>query len=277
MAAEAKRLKRFSIAQRLWHLALVVIFFLMGITGLAWMYIETGWGRMLAAPFGGWQGALEWHRIAGLVLLALFALHILYSLMQIEWRHPFRWLAGPDSLMMQFGDVKGFFQHLGWIFGLREHPRYDRWSWYEKFDYWAVWWGFMIVGVTGLVLYNPVLSSDYMPGWLINVALWIHRIEALMAMVHIFTVHFYLEHFRPKALPFNAAMFDGTIPMSEAEEAHGAWVDRLEMEGKLEAHLVPEPPVALRIAYFIGGYALIALGIFLLVFAFANVAAVSLF
>ncbi len=276
MPANQKRLKRFTVTHRLWHLLLIILFMTLGLTGLAWMYIETAWGQLLAAPFGGYQGALDWHRIAGLFFLAGFAFHLIYLLARIDWKRFPRSLLGPDTLVFQWVDIKGFFQHFLWIFGLAKAPRFDRWSWWEKFDYWAVWWGLVIVGITGLMLYNPVLSSDYIPGWLLNIALWVHRIEAVLAMGHVFTVHFYVENFRPTALPFNASMFDGTISLEDAREEHPEWVARLEKEGRLDKLMVPEPPVPLRILYFLGGYAIIALGLFLLIFALLNFGALTL-
>ena len=271
------RLKRFSVVQRLWHFGLIVLFMFMGVTGLAWMFIETPFGQLLAAPFGDYRDVLYWHRIAGLVFLAGFALHILYLLTRIDWSRVGRSLLGPDSLVFQGRDLKGMIQHVGWIFGLAKAPAFERWSWWEKFDYWAVWWGLLILGVTGLMLYDPVLTSEYMPGWLLNVVLWVHRIEALLAMGHIFIVHFFVENFRPTALPLNAAMFDGTMTLAQAREEHPAWVARLEREGRLRSQLVPEPPVVLRIAYFLSAYAIIALGLFLLVFMVMNLGALTLF
>jgi len=248
----------------------------MSVTGLAWMYLETPWGKGVAGWFGGWENTLYIHRIAGLVLLAGFAGHILYILMRVDWKNFPKSLMGPESLVMQWVDVKGFFAHLGWIFGLSKTPQFDRWGWWEKFDYWAVWWGFMIVGVTGLILYDPVLSADFMPGWMLNVMLWVHRVEAVMAMGHIFTIHFFVENFRPQTFPFNNTMFEGSMSLEEAREEHPAWVARLEKEGKLESSLVAPPPVWLRILYFGVGYAIIGLGLFLLIFALANVAQLTL-
>jgi cytochrome b subunit of formate dehydrogenase len=173
--------------------------------------------------------------------------------------------------------VKGFIGHLGWVFGINQLPRYDRWSWWEKFDYWAVWWGLMIVGITGLMLYDPVLTSDYMPGWTLNVALWVHRIEAVLAMGYTFIIHFTIEHWRPSAFPFNAAMFDGTMDLEEAKHEHPEWVARLDREGRLGEALAIPPPVPLRILYFLFGYSIIILGVFLLVFAIANAALLTLF
>jgi len=277
MTEERTRLKRFSPANRLWHLGLVLVFMTLSVTGIAWMYYETAWGRGLASLFGGYGGTLEVHRIAGLVMMAGFAAHIVFMLTQIDWKGFPRSLIGPDTLVFQWVDVKGFFAHLGWIFGLREHPNFDRWSWWEKFDYWAVWWGLIIVGVTGLMLYDPVLTSQFMPGWLLNVALWVHRIEAVLAMGHIFTIHFIVAHWRPSAFPYNASMFDGSVDLEDARHEHPGWVARLEKEGRLDAALVAPPPVPLRILYFVVGYAIILLGVFLLVFAIANAALLTLF
>ncbi|MCO5762851.1 MAG: cytochrome b/b6 domain-containing protein [Chromatiaceae bacterium] len=269
-------IRRFTPVQMLFHGALIVTFMLLSITGLAWMFIETAWGQSLAAPFGGYTGALEVHKITGLILLGLFAIHIFYTLYHVDWKRPSRTLRGPDSLVFQWRDVKDFFRHLGWILGLSEEPQFDRWSWWEKFDYWAVWWGFMIVGVTGLMLYNPVLTSQYLPGWLLNVALWMHRIEAVLAMAHIFTIHFFIEHFRPRNFPFSATMFEGSKDIDHLREEHPAWIARLEAEGRLEALRVNPAPVPLRILYFGVGYALIGLGVLLLVFGLINVTLLTL-
>ena len=271
-----KNLKRFTRTQMMFHFGLIITFMLLSVTGLAWMYIETSWGQLLAAPFGGYTGALYVHKITGLILLVLFGIHIIYTLWNIDWKHFPSSLLGPDTLIFQWRDVKGFVARLGWIFGLSKQPRFDRWSWWEKFDYWAVWWGLMIVGITGLMLYNPVLTSEYMPGWLLNIALWVHRIEAILAMAHIFSIHFFIEHWRPHSFPFNASMFEGSVDLEHLRKEHPAWVERLEAEGHLQNLLVKPAPVPIRILYFGLGYALIGLGVFLLIFGLINITLLTL-
>ena len=271
-----KNVKRFTPVQILFHWALIVFFMLLSVTGLAWMYIETQWGQALAAPFGGYTGALDWHKITGLVLLVFFAVHIVYTIWNLDWKRFPGSLMSRDSLVFQWRDVKDIFLHLGWILGISKGPKFDRWSWWEKFDYWALWWGFMIVGITGLMLYDPVLSSDYMPGWLLNVALWVHRIEAVLAMAHIFTIHFFIEHWRPRCFPFSATMFEGSKDIEHMREEHPAWIARMEAEGRLQQMMVAPAPVPVRILYFGVGYALIGLGVFLLVFGLLNVALLTL-
>ena len=277
--ATATHIKRFSRVQRLWHLGLIIIFMTLAVTGLTWMYIETPWGKGLADLFGGIQNTLEVHRLVGLAMLVFFIGHLLWLLFQLLWRQRRKndSLFGKGSIIFMWGDVVGFFQHLAWIVGARDKPSFEQWSWWEKFDYWAVWWGTLIVGITGLMLYNPVLTSDYLPGWFLNIALWVHRLEAILAMGHIFTIHFVVEHYRPHTFPFNAAMFDGMVSLEEANNDHPAWIARLKQEGRLESRLVTPPPVLVRIAYFGFGYAIILLGLFLLVFALLNVTALTLF
>ena len=277
MTDQLTRLKRFSLSHRLWHLALVLLFMILSYTGIAWMFYETQWGRGLAGLFGGYANTLEVHRIAGLVLLAGLALHFIFLLYCIDWKNFPGSLLNHRSMIFKLSDFKGFIGHIGWIFGRNELPRFERWGWWEKFDYWAVWWGLMIVSITGLMLYNPVLTSDYMPGWMLNVALWVHRIEAVLAMGHIFTIHFAVEHWRPNAFPFNPAMFDGTMDIEDARHEHAEWVARLERDGYLSDAAVPPPPVPLRILYFMFGYSIILLGLFLLVFAIANATLLTLF
>ena len=272
-----KRLRRFTPALRFWHLVLVVIFMIMAVTGVAWMYMESSWGQGIAAWFGGAKNTLELHRMAGLLLLALFGGHIVWLFSKINWLNLRESLFGPDSIIFLWRDLLDFFQHMGWVFGVAKKPAFERWSWWEKFDYWAVWWGFVIVGLSGLMLYDPVLTSDYFPGWFINVVLWVHRIESILAMGHIFTVHFIVEHWRPHLFPFNDSIFDGGLALDDARESHPKWVERLEQDGRLASELSPQPPVWLRLLYFGFGYAIMAMGIFLLVFGLLNATLVTLF
>jgi len=105
----------------------------------------------------------------------------------------------------------------------------------------------------------------------------VHRIEAVLAMGYSFAIHFTIEHWRLATLPFNPAMFDGTLDLEEAKHDHPAWLARLEKEGRLDQALVAPPPVPLHIFYFLFGYSIIFLGLFLVVFAVANATLLTLF
>ncbi len=106
--------------------------------------------------------------------------------------------------------------------------------------------------------------------------LWVHRVEAVLAMIHIFTIHFFVEHWRPRCFPYSATMFEGSKSIEHLREEHPAWIARMEAEGTLKAALCRPAPVPLRILYFGVGYALIGLGVFLLVFGLLNVGLLTL-
>lgn len=271
------KIRRFTSVQRLFHLSLIVLFMLLSVTGIGVMFSGTIWGDGLNALFGGYQGSLQFHRITGLLMLAGFAAHIVYLVALIDWRNWRRSIFGPDSLVWLWRDTTDFVKHLGWVFGLCRAPRFERWSWWEKFDYWAVWWGLIIVGITGLMLYDPLLSSEYLPGWMFNVALWVHRIEAILAMGHIFTVHFFVEHFRPHNFPFSATMFDGGMTREMIAEEHPEWLERMEREGRIQQQQMDAIPVPLRIVYFGFGYLMIGFGIYLLLFTLTNISLLTFY
>ncbi len=95
-------------------------------------------------------------------------------------------------------------------------------------------------------------------------------------MIHIFTIHFFVEHWRPRCFPYSATMFEGSKDIEHLREEHPAWIARMEAEGRLDAALCSPAPVPLRILYFGVGYALIGLGVFLLVFGLLNVGLLTL-
>ncbi len=256
--------ERFNRGERWAHTALIVCFMALSVTGVAWMYIETGFGKALAWPFGGAEGAVWVHRLFGLILLAIFAIHVGYMIRFALSGKRGR-LSGPDSLVWTWSDFKAIHQHMAWLVGRREHPVFDRWSWWRKFDYWAVWWGLVIVGTTGLVMFDSVLTTSVLPGWLMNVARWVHKVEAILAMAHIFVVHFFIESYRPSAFPLNAHIFHGAAELEAVEEEHPAWVERMRAEGKLEQRMIVQPPRAVQMAFFGFGLAMVALGVLLLV------------
>ena len=189
---ERSRIKRFTLAQRVFHLLLILSFLLQGYTGVSRMFIETSWGKGLAWVFGGYESCLTIHRTVGIFMICLLLTHVLYLVYKIDWRHFPRSLFGPDSLLPLPIDIMNFFKHVAWFLGLSKAPEFDRWGYWEKFDYWAVFWGIPVLGITGLLLAYPVFASLFIPGWGLNLALWIHRIEAILAMVHVFIIHFFI-------------------------------------------------------------------------------------
>ena len=265
------RIKRFTPLQRIFHLVLMLSFFIQGATGLARMYSQSSWGQNLGALFGGYEAARTLHIYVGIFMLCGLVVHVIYLLFKINWREFPGSLFGPDSLIPRPIDVKHFFQHIGWFLGVRKAPNFDRWGYWEKFDYWAVFWGMTIIGITGLIMAYPLVSTRYMPGWGLNVAFWVHRIEAILAMAHLFIIHFFIAHLRRHNFPMDRTMFEGSADLEAARHEKPAWISRLRQEGELEGGLVSEAMPSQRAIYYVFGYTAVAIGLFLLIGALVNV------
>jgi hypothetical protein len=143
---------------------------------------------------------------------------------------------------------------------------FDRWTYWEKFDYWAVFWGMAIIGGSGLMLWIPNVVASVFPGWVFNIATLIHGEEAFLAAVFLFTVHFFNNHFRPdKMPPPDIVMFTGAVPLEEFRREHTVEYNRLVASGQLSKHLVDAPSRRMTLGSRILGLTLIAFGLTLLV------------
>lgn len=258
------RIRRFTRLQRVFHLLLMICFFVQATTGIGRMYMETSFGQILLAPFGGFNNALIWHQWFGILLLFLFALHLIYLLILIP-RIGKKSLSGPDSIMPRIMDLRLAWEHLRWMLGRKELPPFERWAYWEKFDYWAVFWGMVIIGGTGLILYNPLASATIMPGWIINVAFWAHRIEAILAIAHVFLIHFAIAHLRRHNFPMDRTIFTGSADLQAMHEEKSAWISRLKSEHRLQMHIVQDAALPARIASYSVGFLAIFLGLYIVI------------
>jgi cytochrome b subunit of formate dehydrogenase len=151
-----------------------------------------------------------------------------------------------------------------WFFGKGERPVFDRWTYWEKFDYWAPFWGVTIIGVSGLMMWLPNITGALLPGWVFNVAAIFHGEEAFLAVVFLFTVHFFNNHFRPDKFPVDIVMFTGTMSMGHFRREHALQYQRLLDSGELEQHLVDAPSAPMTLGAKLLGFTLIAIGLTLL-------------
>ena len=258
------RIVRFKVSHRLFHLFIMVTFLTQALTGLCRLLYTTAWGKALTNFFGGYESVTTIHSRVGVIMLLGFGGHIVYILLKVQWKALRQSLFHPDSLMPQLQDAVHLGQRLRWFFGLGPAPVFDRWTYWEKFDYWAIFWGMPLLGVTGLLLMYPLATSYFLPGWGLNVILLLHKSEALLAMLYIFIVHFTVGHLRYDNFPMNECMFAGSVELEEIRREKPQWIARLEAEGKLEAAMVPAPAPWFRVAYFIFGYTALAAGLYLL-------------
>jgi cytochrome b subunit of formate dehydrogenase len=184
---------------------------------------------------------------------------------RVNWKNLPKSVFGPDSLVPNLDDARNLWQGIRWFFGLGSKPSFDRWTYWEKFDYWAVYWGLPLLAVTGLMLMYPLAAARLLPGWTLNIALLLHGAEAILAASYIFIVHFFIGHLRPTSFPMNEAMFAGSVPLEEAMEEKPAWVERLEREGKLDLVNSKPPRRWFRVIYYVFGYTAVISGIYILI------------
>jgi len=258
-------IKRFSRLDRVFHLGLMLTFLIQAVTGFSRLFITTAWGKSLSNLFGGYDNSFLIHQRVGLVMIIGFILHIIYLFTKINWKNLRESIFGPDSLVPNLHDAQNLGRRFLWFFGIGSAPKFDRWTYWEKFDYWAVFWGLPLLAVTGLMLMYPVATSRILPGWMLNVAGLLHEAEAILAVTYIFIIHFFIGHLRPLSFPMNEAMFAGSIGLEEAMKEKPAWVERLKAEGQLEPVKVAPPAVWYRVIYYIFGYSALALGVYLLI------------
>ncbi len=259
------RIKRFSVLDRVFHFFLILTFLIQTATGFSRLFFPTTWGKNLNTVFGGYNTSIMIHKWVGVLMILGFIFHTIYLLTKIDWKNLSTSLFGPNSLIPNIHDAKHLYQRILWFFGLGSRPKLGRWAYWEKFDYWAVYWGMPLLAITGVMLMYPVFASQYVPGWTLNIAVLLHRAEAILAVSYIFIVHFYVGHLRPSSFPMNEAMFAGSITMEELKEEKPDWHEQLKKEGKLEIVKVPPPSFSYKVIYFIFGYAALGFGVYLLV------------
>ncbi|MDH5588631.1 MAG: hypothetical protein OEZ65_00120 [Gemmatimonadota bacterium] len=212
---------RFNRFHRWTHAAVIVSFFLLVITGLPLRFSCAFWSGPLMALLGGVESAGFLHRVGAVVTFLYFGAHVGYVAVLFV-RSPDRWSLfwGPDSMVPQPRDVVDFWNQIRWFLGFGPKPAFRRWSYMEKFDYLAVFWGVAIIGGSGLVLWFPEFFAAFLPGWAFNVATVIHADEALLAAGFIFTVHFFNVHLRPEKFPLDTVIFTGRATLEYMEEEH---------------------------------------------------------
>jgi cytochrome b subunit of formate dehydrogenase len=272
---------RFVPFERFLHFLVVTSFLLLVITGMPLKFYYTDWAKVLFRFIGGAETARTLHRLGAIVTFLYFGLHVT-SLIGRGWKGRTRccapetgkfslkrlWkvLFGPDSMIPTWQDWRDFVAHNKWFFGKGVRPQFDRWTYWEKFDYFAVFWGVFIIGASGLFMWFPTFFTRFLPGWLINIALVVHSDEALLAAGFIFSIHFFNTHFRIEKFPMDTVIFSGRISKNEMMHERKRWYDRLVAEGRLEQFRVRDEwerwkSIARSFGYFFFGLGVVLLAL----------------
>jgi len=250
--------RRFTPIERVMHAALMLSFVGCALSGLPLLYANKAWAASLARILGGFESAGLIHRGCAFVMIVVFVSHVVLVFSRaISNRRLLSILWGPDSMVPQPQDAIDIWRNFKWFVGRGPQPQFDRWTYWEKFDYWAVFWGMFIIGGSGLLLWFPVFFSKILPGWMFNIAALVHGEEALLAVGFIFTFHFFNSHVRPTKFPMDTVIFTGRISEHELLTDRRSQYDRLAREGQLAAVEAPAPTAESKwFGWVVGGTAL---------------------
>lgn len=203
---------RMDRSQRRQHFVLAASFILLAITGFALKFPESWVGKLMGSSesFRSWS-----HRIAGIVLLVAGMYHIYYVIVKREGRRLVK------DLLPVKKDVTDVCQSARYLAGMSsEKAPIGRFGYAEKMEYWAVVWGTIIMGVTGLMIWFKMDVTRFLPRWAVDVGLTIHYYEAILACLAIVVWHFYHVIFDPDVYPLNWACWNGKVSRHWQEEEH---------------------------------------------------------
>jgi cytochrome b subunit of formate dehydrogenase len=201
-------------AERMQHLALLISFTGLAVTGFALRFPHTWWVKLIG--LGGNEILRAYiHRVFAVVMMIQSVYHVVWIAVTRRGRWSLRELT-PRAL-----DFRHVAQNIAYYLGLRkERPAFHAFDYTQKAEYWAVVWGIWIMALTGFVLWYPTIATGWLPAWIVRVAEVIHFYEAVLAVSAIFIWHFFYVIFMPGEYPMSTVWLNGRMPEREWKEWH---------------------------------------------------------
>lgn len=207
--------KRFTLAQRLGHLSLLLSFVVLVLSGFALRFPEAWWVKAVFFGETGFELRGLIHRIAAIVMVVVTVVNMLYITLTKPGRKEF-W-----ALMITPQDMKDVFANLTFVVGLRKRPpHFDRYGYAEKAEYWGLMWGSIVMIVTGFAMWYAEAFMQYAPKIVLDVAALVHYYEAWLALGTIIIWHFYHVMFEPSVYPMNWSWVTGHVSEGELHHHH---------------------------------------------------------
>ncbi len=196
------------------HFILALSFTVLVVTGFSLRFYDSWWSEMMFGWEGGYTFRGTVHRFAGVVLLLASVWHTIFLLTA-------RGRIFLKDMWPSFKDFKQFMQMNAYNLGVsKDHPQFARFSYVEKAEYWALVWGTVVMGITGLLLWFDNVAVNWMPKGVLDVMLVIHYYEAWLAFLAILIWHMYSTVFSPKVYPMNPSWLTGKMPESQFLAEH---------------------------------------------------------
>ncbi len=214
--------QRFNYNMVFQHLVLTVAFITLVVTGFALKFPDSWWVGIL-----NWFGIFEGtrsiiHRIAAVFLIYVTLHHALFLLLTKRGRTELKALSPHKE------DLTQIIQNVKFYLGkTKEKPRFDRYDYTEKAEYWALVWGTFAMVLTGFVLWFPTFWTSFLPPWIVKVSETIHYYEAWLATLAIAVFHFFFVIFHPEQYPMSFAWLTGRVTVESVKHHHPKWFDRI--------------------------------------------------
>ena len=256
---------RFTLGQRYLHAVLFTTFLVLAATGLVMRFSGSIWAIRAARLVDGFGTILFFHKFCALILTIAFLIHVRDIIARgiVHREKGIFW--GPTSMVANWKDVKDLLGHMRWFLGLGPKPKFERYAYWEKFDYWAVFWGMVVIGFSGYAMWFAPFFARFLPGWALNAALIIHSEEGLLAILFIFAIHFVNTHLRPDSFPMDMVIFTGRESEEEFRNRRPEEFKRMVGEGRAAIRITDAPPKWLINFSRVVGFTAIAIGVTLLI------------
>ena len=220
--AQGETVIRMDRCQRVQHFLLMTSFIVLAATGFALKFPTTWFAHLM-----GTEDIRIWiHRAAGLVLMGSGAYHIYYVIFTTKGRQLLH------DLWPRWSDARDVATNVSHLAMGKPKAKFGRFGYPEKIEYWAVVWGTVVMGITGMAIWLKIDVTQWVPRWVIDVAVTIHYYEAILACLAIVIWHFYHVMFDPDVYPMNFAWWDGRVSKKWHEEEHPLETEVSEPEEK---------------------------------------------
>lgn len=230
---QKRSIVRLSANQRAQHWLLLTSFIILVLSGFALQYPDSWIGWLLGGEF--LRRII--HRVAAVIMLVVGAYHLAYLALSKDGR---LWV---KDMLPKLKDVKDLVGNFGYYLGLKSaKPKIARFGYAEKAEYWAVIWGTLVMGLTGLMIWFKIGVFGFLPRWWIDIALAVHFYEAVLATLAIVVWHFYHVIFDPDVYPINFALIDGRVSEELLKEEHELAYEQMQAQTGLKDSATSEPP-----------------------------------
>ncbi len=244
-------IQRMNLHERIQHWIFAISFTVLVFSGMPIKFAKADWAATFIPYMGGLTTARWLHRVFGVLLIVAFFYHLVYVLAAFTRRVKAARASGDDTsllgmlfsakLVLTPNDVKQFFQLFAYLLFMRRHrPHFPYFNFMQKFEYWAVFWGMPVMGISGYALWGRDDLTEFVSGRALNFAFIIHSDEAYLAFIYIAVVHMFSVIFAPVVFPLSLGAITGQAPVEEVAEGHSAQLEYA--ANKLSIPIPPPPP-----------------------------------